>query len=115
VLACCDSGNATQVRRAELGDGRRALAALAENHYLATDELAARLGLGEQVRASLKQSYERWDGKGAYGLVGDQIALSSRLINLADVVEVYGRNGAAASSMRRLPRSASSPSLSRRG
>jgi HD-GYP domain-containing protein (c-di-GMP phosphodiesterase class II) len=75
------------------GDGRRALAALAENHYLATDELAARLGLGEQVRASLKQSYERWDGKGAYGLVGDQIALSSRLINLADVVEVYGRNG----------------------
>src|SRR5499433_3642751 len=28
-----------------LGDGRRALAALAENHYMATDELAARLGL----------------------------------------------------------------------
>jgi HD-GYP domain-containing protein (c-di-GMP phosphodiesterase class II) len=75
------------------GDGRRALAAMAENHYLATDELAARLGLGEQVRASLRQSYERWDGKGAYGLAGDQIALSSRLINLADVVEVYGRTG----------------------
>ena len=35
------------------GDGRRALAALTENHYLATDQLAARLGLGEQVRASL--------------------------------------------------------------
>ena len=76
-----------------LGDGRRALAALAENHYLATDELAARLGLGEQVRDSLRQSYERWDGKGAYGLRGDQIALSSRLINLADVVEVFRRTG----------------------
>ena len=76
-----------------MGDGRRALAALAENHYLATDELAARLGLGEQVRDSLKQSYERWDGKGAYGLRGDQIALSSRLINLADVVEVFRRTG----------------------
>jgi hypothetical protein len=45
------------------GGGRRALAALAENHYLATDQLAAQLGLGEQVRASLRQSYERWDGK----------------------------------------------------
>jgi len=76
-----------------MGDGRRALAALAENHYLATDELAARLGLGEQVRDSLRQSYERWDGKGAYGMRGDQIALSSRLINLADVVEVFRRTG----------------------
>jgi HD-GYP domain-containing protein (c-di-GMP phosphodiesterase class II) len=75
------------------GDGRRALAALAENHYLATDQLAAKLGLGEQVRASLRQSYERWDGKGAYGLRGDQIAMSSRLINLADVVEVFRRTG----------------------
>jgi HD-GYP domain-containing protein (c-di-GMP phosphodiesterase class II) len=86
------------LRRARLGvrfmgDGRRALAALGENHYLATDELAANLGLGEQVRASLKQSYERWDGKGFYGLRGDQIALSSRLINLADVVEVFRRTG----------------------
>ena len=76
-----------------IGGGRRALAALAENHYLATDELAANLGLGEQVRASLKQSYERWDGKGACGLRGDQIAMSSRLINLADVVEVFRRTG----------------------
>jgi HD domain len=75
------------------GDGRRALAAMALNHYLATDELAARLGLSEQVRASLGQSYERWDGKGARGLRGDQIAISSRLINLADVVEVYWRAG----------------------
>ena len=76
-----------------LGDGRRALAVLAENHYLATDELAARLGLSDDVREGLRQSYERWDGKGAYGLKGDQIALSSRLINLADGVEVYRRTG----------------------
>lgn len=75
------------------GDGRRALAALAENHYLATDQLAAKLGLGEQVRASLRQSYERWEVRGAFGLRGDQIAMSSRLINLADVVEVFRRAG----------------------
>jgi HD-GYP domain-containing protein (c-di-GMP phosphodiesterase class II) len=74
-----------------LGDGRRALQSLAENHYRATDELAARLGLGAQVRESLRQSYERWDGKGAYRLRGEEIALSSRLMNLADVVEVFQR------------------------
>jgi len=74
-----------------LGDGRRAIQSLAENHYRATDELAARLGLGEEVRESLRQSYERWDGKGAYRLKGDEIALSSRLMNLADVVEVFQR------------------------
>ena len=76
-----------------VGDGRRALAALAQNHYLATDELAARLGLGERLRTSLKESYERWDGKGAYGLRGNEIGIGSRLVNLADVVEVFRRTG----------------------
>jgi HD-GYP domain-containing protein (c-di-GMP phosphodiesterase class II) len=76
-----------------LGEGRRALLALAENHYRATDLLATRLGLGDAVRESLRQSYERWDGKGAYEIGGDDIAPASRLINLADVVEVFGRVG----------------------
>ena len=74
-----------------LGDGRRAIESLAENHYRATDELAARLRLSDEVRESLRQSYERWDGKGAYKLKGEEIALSSRLMNLADVVEVFQR------------------------
>jgi len=78
-----------------LGDGRRSLAALAENHYLATDELAQRLGLGAGVREALRQSYERWDGKGAFGLKGAEIVIASRLINLADVVEVFRRSGGA--------------------
>src|SRR5262249_27030650 len=73
------------------GDGRRSLQALAENHYLASDELAQRLGLGEDVREALRQSYERWDGKGPYGLKGADVVMSSRLINLGDVVEVFGR------------------------
>ena len=34
------------------------------NHWLAADELAGRLGLGEPVRRSLRESFERWDGKG---------------------------------------------------
>ena len=81
------------------GDGMRALKALAENHYRATDELATRLGLGEDVRESLRQTYERWDGKGAFGMRGEEIALSSRLINFADVVEVFGRGGGVEAAM----------------
>jgi len=76
-----------------VGEGRRALLAMAENHYLATDLLATRLGLSDDIRESLRQTYERWDGKGACELRGDEIALASRLINLADVVEVFGRAG----------------------
>ena len=89
----------TRVGVALLGDGLRALKALAENHYRATDELVTRLGLGEDVRESLRQTYERWDGKGAYGMKGEEIAVSSRLINLADVVEVFGRSGGVEAAM----------------
>jgi HD-GYP domain-containing protein (c-di-GMP phosphodiesterase class II) len=76
-----------------VGEGRRALLAMAENHYRATDLLATRLDLGDEIRESLRQTYERWDGKGAYELRGDEISPASRLINLADVVEVFGRAG----------------------
>ena len=61
-----------------------------ENHYLATDALAVRLGLGDEVRASLKQTFERWDGKHApLGLKGEEILLTSRLIHFANLVEVF--------------------------
>jgi HD-GYP domain-containing protein (c-di-GMP phosphodiesterase class II) len=76
-----------------MGDGRRSLEALAENHYRATDELARRLGLGDDVREALRQNYERWDGKGPFGLKGADVDIASRLINLADVVEVFRRTG----------------------
>jgi HD-GYP domain-containing protein (c-di-GMP phosphodiesterase class II) len=75
-----------------LGEGRRAVVSMLENHYLATDALAVRLGLGDEVRASLKQTFERWDGKHApLGLKGEEILLTSRLIHLANVVEVFHR------------------------
>ena len=76
-----------------VGEGRRAMLDLASNHYVATDALVVRLGLGEGVRESLRQSYERWDGKGALRMKGDEILPASRLINLADVVEVFRRAG----------------------
>src|SRR6476661_8920042 len=51
-----------RVAVAFLGDGRRDMMSMLMNHYLATDELAARLGLGAELRESLGQNYERWDG-----------------------------------------------------
>ena len=82
-----------RVGLAFMGEGRQAMMAMAVNHYLATDELVVRLGLGHGVRDSLRQSYERWDGKGAEGMKGEEILLASRLMSLADVVEVFRRTG----------------------
>jgi HD-GYP domain-containing protein (c-di-GMP phosphodiesterase class II) len=76
-----------------LGEGRRDMMTMLRNHWLATDELACRLGLGEDVRANLKQTFERWDGKGPIGVKGGQVLLASRVINLADAVEVFHRVG----------------------
>jgi HD-GYP domain-containing protein (c-di-GMP phosphodiesterase class II) len=89
----------TRVGLAFPGDGLRAMRSLAENHYRATDELVGRLGLGEEVRESLRQTYERWDGKGPYGMSGEEIGVASRLINLADVVEVFGRTAGVEAAM----------------
>ena len=77
-----------------VGEGRRDVGEMIENHWRATNELAARLGLGEQVRESLYQTFERWDGKGVPAEArGDEILMPARLVNLADVVEVYHRTG----------------------
>jgi HD-GYP domain-containing protein (c-di-GMP phosphodiesterase class II)/DNA-binding CsgD family transcriptional regulator len=77
-----------------LGDGRRAVEDMLENHWLATNELASQLGLGSDVRASLYQTFERWDGKGVPAEAErDEIEVTARLVNLADVVEIYHRAG----------------------
>jgi HD-GYP domain-containing protein (c-di-GMP phosphodiesterase class II) len=76
------------------GDGRRTAEAMLENHWLAADGLAARLGLSQRVRDSVEQTFERWDGKGVpKGAKGEEILLTSRLVTLADVAEVYHRAG----------------------
>src|SRR5215831_19489926 len=77
-----------------MGEGRRAAEAMLQNHWLAADGLAARLGLPQQVRDSVEQTFERWDGKGVpKGARGEEILLTSRLVTLADVVEVFHRAG----------------------
>ena len=77
-----------------LGDGRRDADSILDNHRMAAEELAAQLGLGQDVRNSLGQAFERWDGKGTPGEVsGEDISVASRLVSLADVVEVFHRAG----------------------
>ena len=66
------------------------------SHCLTTGQMAERLGLGPDVRDPLQQTFTRWDGKGVPGGVGgEDIAMSMRLLHLADIVEVFQRSGGA--------------------
>jgi HD-GYP domain-containing protein (c-di-GMP phosphodiesterase class II) len=77
-----------------LGGGMKYVDAMLETHWRAADGLAASLGLNQKVRKSIEQTFERWDGRGApFGAERDEIIVTSRLINLADVVEVFHRSG----------------------
>src|SRR5262245_40988157 len=76
-----------------VSDGLRPKEAI-ENHWLATNAFATALGLSREVRDGLYQTFERWDGKGVPAEArGDQILMAARLVNLADVVEVFHRSG----------------------
>jgi HD-GYP domain-containing protein (c-di-GMP phosphodiesterase class II) len=58
------------------------------------ERLAERLGFGPEVRKPLAHVYERWDGNGApHGLKGEQIDLSVRIVQLAEMAEVFHRMG----------------------
>jgi hypothetical protein len=63
------------------------------NHWVAARALIERLGLGDQVRQGVKESFERWDGKGPAGARGEQICLTARLVDLANVITVFHRTG----------------------
>jgi HD-GYP domain-containing protein (c-di-GMP phosphodiesterase class II)/DNA-binding CsgD family transcriptional regulator len=78
-----------------VGGRREADAAtMIANHFWAAGGLAARLELGEDVRRPIGQTFERWDGRGLpAGLRGEEIDLAARIVNLADVVEIYHRAG----------------------
>ena len=59
-------------------EGMRWFSGLLHTHWQAADLFAERLGLGEDVRRSLRESYEWWNGRGLAGLAGEQIRLTSR-------------------------------------
>jgi HD-GYP domain-containing protein (c-di-GMP phosphodiesterase class II) len=77
-----------------LAEGRHDVDVMFDNHWRAADALAEQLGLGHAVRDSVAQTFERWDGKGVpAGARGDELLIATRLVNLADVVEVFHRAG----------------------
>lgn len=83
-----------KIGAAFLGAGRRAMLAMFENHWRAALVLMERLDLEGGVRESVQQTFERWDGKGEPdGSQGEEIAIASRLVNLADVAEVFYQSG----------------------
>jgi HD-GYP domain-containing protein (c-di-GMP phosphodiesterase class II) len=45
--------------------------------------LATRLGLGEGVVGALAHAYERWDGRGPYGLAGEAVPIAIRVVVVA--------------------------------
>jgi HD-GYP domain-containing protein (c-di-GMP phosphodiesterase class II) len=51
--------------------------------------LAERLGLGASLSAPMQQLFSRWDGTGTPKVGGEEIALSVRLVTLAEVVEAF--------------------------
>jgi HD-GYP domain-containing protein (c-di-GMP phosphodiesterase class II) len=74
-------------------EGLRWFSDLLHTHWKAADLFAERLGLGDDVRRSLRESYEWWDGRGMAGLAGEEIGLTSRVVYLADVTAAYQRFG----------------------
>jgi HD-GYP domain-containing protein (c-di-GMP phosphodiesterase class II) len=65
-----------------------------ESHCQSTSDLAIRLELGDAVSVPLIQAFERWDGKGVPGKVGQaELAPAIRIVHLADNVEAFHHSG----------------------
>ena len=77
-----------------IATGGRAVMELMATHCVAAGELADRLGLGDDARAGIQQSYARWDGHGVpRGLGRHDVALSARIAHVAEACEVFHRMG----------------------
>ena len=60
---------------------------VATAHCEVAEMLARRLGFPESVQRTLRYYQEQWDGKGlAYGLKGDEVPVTSRIVHMAEVL-----------------------------
>jgi HD-GYP domain-containing protein (c-di-GMP phosphodiesterase class II) len=74
--------------------GRREVSDMMARHAALARDLGAQLGLPDAVLDALAGSYERWDGRGWPGdRAGADIPLASRIVQLAEFVEVAHRVG----------------------
>lgn len=70
--------------------GGRSVQRVMQSHCQAASELAIRLELGADVNQSLKQAFERWDGRGVPGKAGAaELSPAIRLVHLADNIEAF--------------------------
>jgi len=80
-------------RPAGAGDGplsaREAVAAIQVAGSEVARSLADRFGFGPGVWAALDQGFERWDGRGPGGVIGDSIPLATRIVQLAQDAELF--------------------------
>jgi len=77
-----------------LAGGMRVVGVMMHNHSYASSQLTRDLGLSPHVRDAVLQTFERWDGKGAPdGAKGEEITVTARVVNFADVLEVFHRAG----------------------
>ncbi len=94
----------TQLLLALLVTPRARMTALIHSHCLSAGLMARRIGLDDTVNEALQCSFERWDGAGGpVGLRGTSLPMATRIVQLAETVEVHLRNHglAAALSMAR--------------
>lgn len=72
--------------------GGRAVIEQMAGHCSAAGLLATGLGLSDDVRTGIEQSYARWDGRGVpTTLAGDGISLAARISHIAETAEVLQR------------------------
>jgi HD-GYP domain-containing protein (c-di-GMP phosphodiesterase class II) len=77
-----------------LATAGRSVQQVMESHCQSASEFACRLDLGDEVSTPLVQAFERWDGKGVPGRVGQtKVALATRLVQLADSIEAFHHTG----------------------
>jgi HD-GYP domain-containing protein (c-di-GMP phosphodiesterase class II) len=90
-------GSAAERARAAAGimrTGGKSVEAVFLGHCAVTREVARQLGLDQAVSDALTDTFVRWDGKGVPRGVGrDGIPVSVRIMQLADLAEVWHRTG----------------------
>jgi HD-GYP domain-containing protein (c-di-GMP phosphodiesterase class II) len=84
-----------------LATAGRSVQQVMEAHCQEASDLAGQLELGPAVQEPLLQAFERWDGRGIPGSAGgDDLALASRLVHLADIVEAFHHSGGSEAALR---------------
>ncbi len=82
----------TRVRAELLASRFSAVVEAVLAHCQVSGRIAERVGLGPSVVTALEQAYTQWDGKGIpSGVGGEDIALSTRICTIADLMEVQHR------------------------